>query len=583
MNKILVIEDEEIVRSNIVEILESGEFEAIGAENGRQGIELAFDNLPNLIICDVTMPELDGYGVLKLLRQNSTTKTIPFIFLTARADKTDIRTGMNLGADDYLTKPFRRTELLTAVTARLAKHQAMTEHYHDQLEVAQKELIHSLYYDRLTNLPNQLLLRERFDESLAQKGSGQAPSILIVAIDRFYRVVESLGYAWGDRLIQNVAHRLISCVDFGDTVARLNTDQFAIILASENQNSLALQHHRASQLAKRIIERLSKPINLDQHKISLSASIGIALSPKDGEDIDELMQHAEAALSYAKQMGGNRFQFYSSNIQAVSVELLNLETNLRYALEHSQFQIYYQPQVDLSTGRIIGAEALIRWMHPEQGFISPGQFIPLAEQNGLIVQIGEWVLQTACQQLKKWQDAGLPSLRIAVNLSARQFNQPDLVKKIVQTLASTNLAPQYLEVEITESMLVDNIKLANAQLKELKALGISISIDDFGTGYSSLSYLQKFNLDILKIDRCFVTDINHNEKNATITKAIISMAHGLNLHVIAEGVEKEAELEFLRQQKCNTIQGYLFSPPVPGDKFEEMLKNGAQLKLPSLI
>lgn len=582
MNKILVIEDEEIVRSNIVEILESGEFEAIGAENGRRGVELAVKNLPSLIICDVTMPELDGYGVLKLLRQNSTTKTIPFIFLTARADKTDIRTGMNLGADDYLTKPFRRTELLTAVTARLAKHQAMTERYHDQLEVAQKELIHSLYYDRLTNLPNQLLLRERFDESLAQKGLGQAPSILIVAIDRFYRVVESLGYAWGDRLIQNVAHRLISCVDFGDTVARLNTDQFAIILASENQQSLELTE-QASQVAQRIIERLSKPINLDQHKISLSASIGIALSPKDGEDIDELMQHAEAALSYAKQMGGNQFQFYSSNIQAVSVELLNLETNLRYALEHSQFQIYYQPQVDLSSGRIIGAEALIRWMHPEQGFISPGQFIPLAEQNGLIVPIGEWVLQTACQQLKKWQDAGLPSLRIAVNLSARQFNQPDLIDKIVNILASTKLEPQYLEVELTESMLVDNVKLANSQLKELKALGISISLDDFGTGYSSLSYLQKFNLDILKIDRCFVTDINHNEKNATITKAIISMAHGLNLHVIAEGVEKEAELEFLREQKCNTIQGYLFSPPVPGDKFEEMLQNGAQLKLPSLI
>ncbi len=577
MNKILVIEDEEIVRSNIVEILESGEFEAIGAENGRRGVELAVKNLPSLIICDVTMPELDGYGVLKLLRQNSTTKTIPFIFLTARADKTDIRTGMNLGADDYLTKPFRRTELLTAVTARLAKHQAMTERYHDQLEVAQKELIHSLYYDRLTNLPNQLLLRERFDESLAQKGLGQAPAILIVAIDRFYRVVESLGYAWGDRLIQNVAHRLISCVDFGDTVARLNTDQFAIILASENQQSLELTE-QASQVAQRIIERLSKPINLDQHKISLSASIGIALSPKDGEDIDELMQHAEAALSYAKQMGGNQFQFYSSNIQAVSMELLNLDTNLRYALEHSQFQIYYQPQVDLTSGRIIGAEALIRWMHPEQGFISPGQFIPLAEQNGLIVPIGEWVLQTACQQLKKWQDAGLPPLRIAVNLSARQFNQPDLIDKIVNILTSTKLEPQYLEVELTESMLVDNVKLANSQLKELKALGISISLDDFGTGYSSLSYLQKFNLDILKIDRCFVTDINHNEKNATITKAIISMAHGLNLHVIAEGVEKEAELEFLREQKCNTIQGYLFSPPVPGDKFEEMLQNGAQLK-----
>lgn len=581
MNKILVIEDEEIVRSNIVEILESGEFEAIGAENGRRGVELAIENLPNLIICDVTMPELDGYSVLKLLRQNSTTKTIPFIFLTARADKTDIRTGMNLGADDYLTKPFRRTDLLTAVSARLAKHQAMTERYHNQLEVAQQELIHSLYYDRLTNLPNQLLLRERFDESLAQKGSGQAPVILVVAIDRFYRVVESLGYASGDRLIQNVAHRLISCVDFGDTVARLNTDQFAIILASENQDSLA-PNEQAAKVAQRIIERLAKPINLDQHKISLSASIGIALSPKDGEDLDELMQHAEAALSYAKQMGGNQFQFYSSNIQAVSVELLNLETNLRYALEHSQFQIYYQPQVDLISGRIIGAEALIRWIHPEQGFISPGQFIPLAEQNGLIVPIGEWVLQTACQQVKTWQDAGLPSVRIAVNLSVRQFNQTDLIDKIVRILTSTQLEPQYLELELTESMLVDNIKLANAHLKALKALGISIALDDFGTGYSSLSYLQKFNLDILKIDRCFITDINRNEKNATITKAIISMAHGLNLNVIAEGVETKAELEFLRQQKCNTIQGYLFSPPVPQNKFAEILKNGLQFKLSSL-
>lgn len=582
MNKILVIEDEEIVRSNIVEILESGDFEAIGAENGRRGIEIAVKNLPNLIICDVTMPELDGYGVLKLLRQNSSTKTIPFIFLTARADKTDIRTGMNLGADDYLTKPFRRTELLTAVTARLAKHQAMTERYHDQLEVAQKELIHSLYYDRLTNLPNQLLLREKFDESLLQKGSVQPPSILVMAIDRFYRIVESLGYASGDRLIQNVAHRLITCVDFGDTVARLNTDQFAIILASENQQSLELTE-QASQVAQRIIERLSKPITLDQHKISLSASIGIALSPKDGEDIDELMQHAEAALSYAKQLGGNQFQFYSPNIQAVSVELLNLETNLRYALERSQFQIYYQPQVDLTSGRIIGAEALLRWMLPEQGLISPGQFIPLAEQNGLIVPIGEWVLQTACQQVKTWQDRGLPPLRIAVNLSVRQFNQPDLTEKIVNILTDTKLEPQYLELELTESMLVDNIKLATTHLKKLKALGISISLDDFGTGYSSLGYLQNFNLDILKIDRCFVTDINTNEKNATITKAIISMAHGLNLHVIAEGVETEAELEFLREQKCNTIQGYFFSPPVPGDKLEEMLKNGTKLKLPSRV
>lgn len=582
MKKILVIEDEEIVRSNILEILESGEFKAIGAENGRRGVQLACEEIPSLIICDITMPELDGYGVLKLLRQNSATEMIPFIFLTARADKTDIRAGMNLGADDYLTKPFRRKELLTTVTARLAKHQAMTERYHNELETAHKELIHSLYYDRLTNLPNQLMLRERFYETMTQKGAGRPPSILVVAIDRFYRVVESLGYASGDRLIQNVAHRLITCVDFGDTIARLNTDQFAIILASDDENSQPL-HNYASQVAQNIIECLTKPITLDRNKISLSASIGIALSPRDGDDLDTLMQYAEAALSYAKQLGGNQVQFYSSNIQAVSIELLNLETSLRYALDRSEFQVYYQPQVDLKTGQIVGAEALIRWLHPERGLISPGEFIPLAEENGSIVQIGEWVLQTACHQVKIWQDAGLPPVRISVNLSVRQFNQPDLMKKLVKILDSTGLETRYLELELTESMLVDNINRANSQLKELKALGLSISLDDFGTGYSSLSYLQQFSLDVLKIDRCFVKDINTNQKNATITKAIISMAHGLNLQVIAEGVETEAELEFLREQDCNTIQGYLFSPPVPRDKFEELLKSGKTLNLPSLI
>ena len=582
MNKILVIEDEDIVRSNIVEILESGDFEAMSAENGRQGVQLACEHIPSLIICDITMPELDGYGVLKLLRQNSSTKTIPFIFLTARADNMSIREGMNLGADDYLTKPFRRKELLTTVTARLAKHQAMTEGYKNQIEAAQQEVIYSLYYDRLTNLPNQLLLREKFDESMRDRGSGNNPSILVVAIDRFYRIVEGLGYALGDRLIQNVAHRLITCVDFGDTVARLNTDQFAIILSSENQNS-SLLHDRASDVAQGILQNFSQLITLNENKISLSASIGIALSPKDGEDLDHLMQHAEAALFYAKDRGGNQFQFYSSNIQGVSAELLNLESSLRDALERNEFQVYYQPQVELKTGRIVGAEALIRWIHPELGFISPGQFIPLAEENGSIVQIGEWVLQTACQQVKTWQDAALPPILIAVNLSVRQFNEPDLIEKLVKVLDSTGLEPKYLEVELTESMLVDNIKLANAQLKQLKALGVGIALDDFGTGYSSLSYLQQFSLDVLKIDRCFVTDINTNKKNATITKAIISMAHGLNLNVIAEGVETEAELEFLREQNCNTIQGYLFSPPVPKDKFEAMLKNGNTLKLSSGI
>ena len=574
MNKILVIEDEEIVRSNILEILASGAFEAFGAENGRQGVELACEQIPSLIICDITMPELDGYGVLKMLRQNSTTETIPFIFLTARADKTDIRAGMNLGADDYLTKPFRRKELLTAVTARLAKHRAMTERYNDRLAAVQ--------YDRVTKLPNQLLLREIFDKTIKESASGQPPSIFLVAIDRFYQIVESLGHESGDRLIQTIAHRLIGCVNFGDAVARLNTDRFAIVFASAEENYQALNDY-TEQMVQSIIQRLSEAIPVGENKISLSVSIGIALAPRDGEELDTLMQHAETALSHAQQLGGNQSQFYSSNIQVVPPDVLYLETRLRDALERSEFQVYYQPQVELKTGRIIGAEALIRWIDPKNGFVSPGQFIPLAEQNGLIIPIGEWVLQTACQQVKTWQEAGLPPVRIAVNLSVRQFNQPDLLKKLVKILDSTGLDTQYLELELTESMLVENVKRANSQLKELKALGISISLDDFGTGYSSLSYLQKFSLDVLKIDRCFVTNINTNSKTAAITNAIISMAHSLNLNVIAEGVETEAELEVLKQQGCHTIQGYLFSRPVPSDQFEEMLKTGKSLQLPSMI
>jgi diguanylate cyclase (GGDEF)-like protein len=575
MNKILVIEDEEIVRSNILEILESGDFQAIGAHNGRRGVELACDQMPSLIICDITMPELDGYGVLKMLRQNAATETIPFIFLTARADKTDIRTGMNLGADDYLTKPFRRKELLTAVTARLAKHKAITERYNHQLAAMQ--------YDRVTKLPNQLLLRELFDKAITQNVSNQAPAIFVVGVDRFYPIVESLGHDCSDRLIQTVAHRLISCVDFGDTVARLNTHQFAIILASCDAYSQTIQEY-AKQIADNILNRLAQPISLDETKISLSVSLGIALAPRDGEDLDPLIQHAETALSHAQQLGGNQLQFYSTNIiQTVSPDDLTLETLLRYGLERSEFQVYYQPQVELKTGQIVGAEALIRWIHPEKGFISPGKFIPLAEKNGLIVPIGEWVLHTACQQVKTWQEAGLPPIRIAINLSVRQFNQPDLLESIRHIVELTGLETQYLELEITESMLVENVKLANAQLKELKALGISTSLDDFGTGYSSLSYLQQFSLDILKIDRSFVTDINLNEKTAAITKAILAMANSLDLNVIAEGVETDAELEFLQQQGCHLIQGYLFSPPVPSAKFEEMLKSGKRLKLPSPI
>ncbi|MCT7960265.1 EAL domain-containing protein [Laspinema sp. D1] len=596
MKKILVIEDEELVRNNILEILDTVDFRVIGACNGGIGVQLAEEHLPDLILCDVMMPELDGYGVLAALRNNPVTATIPFIFLTAKGDKTEIRQGMNLGADDYLTKPFRRKELLGAIEARLIKHDALYQGYAREqsravppVPTVQPERSDSIYYDNLTNLPNQLLVREQF-ESLRDRTAQEGRCILILCIglDRFKRINQTLGHDFGDRLLKEVAQRLSQLVRPGDILARLHTDQFAIVLAwgSDKGDRPTLSDPRDSfssnpipeAIAQPILDRLTQPFCLENREIFITASIGMSIYPQNGEDLDQLMKNAGVAMSYAKQLGGNQSQSYTPTLQSESLDDLTLETSLRYALERQELQLYYQPIVGLQNGRIVGAEALVRWHHPQQGMISPVKFIPLAEQTGLIAPIGEWVLQTACNQTKSWQSEGLPPVRVAVNLSFRQFNQVDLSERLVRILAQSGLDPSYLELELTESILVQNVELTIAKLNELKSMGVQISLDDFGTGYSSLSYLQQFPFDLLKIDRCFVQDINTNATNAALTNAIIQMAHSLNLKVIAEGVETPEELAVLYENKCDNIQGYLFSRPVKAEEFKRMLKEGKRLE-----
>ncbi|GAB4283320.1 MAG: hypothetical protein Fur0025_13160 [Oscillatoriaceae cyanobacterium] len=572
MTKILVIEDEEIVRANILEILASGEFEAIGAENGRIGIEIAENEIPDLVICDITMPEIDGYGVLEQLRQNPATATIPFIFLTARADKTDFRTGMNLGADDYLTKPFRRQELLTCIAARLKKQAAYEQRSKRELQQVEAQLNYSLYYDQLTKLPNQLLLRERFGQNLKQSGAGASHSIMLVDLDRFDEIVEALGHKRRDLLVQEVASRLTVAVNAKDTVARLQTHKFAIILSSRDRSKL-------EAIAQHILKLLNHPFQSDGDEVCLAASIGIATTVGGGEDLDGTIKNAQIALSHAKQLGGNQYQMYSPQLQRVSIDKLALESSLRYALERGELFVQYQPQAGLSDGRISSAEALIRWRHPRRGLVSPLEFIPIAEANGAIVPIGEWVLQTACAQVQQWRAAGLPPVRVAVNISARQFQQPNLTDRLVEILNNTGVPPELLELELTESTLVQNVAEAKHRLQEWKDLGLKISLDDFGTGYSSLSYLRQFPFDILKIDRSFVHDVNSDPKNAALTKTIISMAESLNLKVVAEGVETEAELAFLCRQGCHTIQGYLFSRPISADDLALMLCSDKRLSL----
>ena len=401
MKKILVIEDEQVIRENILKLLKAEGYDVTGAENGAQGLNAALSNLPDVILCDVMMPQLDGYGVLVALRSHPVTATVPFVFLTGKADRSQVRQGMELGADDYLTKPFTKAELVGAISSRLKKQAALAQ--------------------------QQYNLR-----------SSQSSALLQEAADR-----------------------------------------------------------------------------LEQIKTSLCG-----------------------------------------------------------ALKREEFQVYYQPQVNLQTGKIMSAEALVRWLHPEKGLISPAEFIPDAEETGFIVQLGEWVLQTACRQMQFWQNAGFSLEQVAVNLSPRQFHQPDLSSRVAQILSEIGLEPSSLELEMTESLMVEDAESAIATLQQLKDLGVSISIDDFGTGYSSLSYLTQYPFDVLKIDRCFISSITDGCTNAAIVKAIIEMAHSLCLEVIAEGVETEAERDFLWRYECDTMQGYLFSPPVSAADFEQLLVSG---------
>lgn len=562
MKKILVIEDEEPVRSNLLELLEAENFHAIAADNGLSGMKLAQEHQPDLIICDVVMPGLDGYGTLVALRQNQVTALIPFIFITAKTEKADLRQGMELGADDYITKPFTRAEVLSAIATQLAKQAAIAQRYAPALRHAAERLNQLVHYDSLTNLPNQILLRERLRQILSQLISDDQPvALLSLSLDRLGQINDTLGYVSGDLLLKNVAKRLTDCVGAGDVVARLTANQFAIILTEISSRA------DAAYVAQAILDTLSRPFLLNVREVFITTSIGISLYPDNSKDLDTLLKQADIAMYQAKQRTGNHYQFYIANITVATYDKIALETSLRYALQRTEFQICYQPQINLKTQQIEAAEALVRWNHPNRGTVSPSEFIPLAEETGLITPLSEWILTTACLQLKAWHVAGYSLLKVAVNLSGYQFTQPNLSQNIAQILSKTGVNPQDLELELTETTLMQNAKVAIKTLSELRNLGIRIAIDDFGTGYSSLSYLKQFPLDTLKIGDCFIHDISQDPKNAAITTAIIHMAHNLGLRVIAEGVEQEAELAFLHQHQCDAVQGYLFAPPLPPELF----------------
>ncbi|WP_420825743.1 EAL domain-containing protein [Pseudomonas typographi] len=444
---------------------------------------------------------------------------------------------------------------------------------------ASEQRIHRLaYYDALTHLPNRTLFQDRLHNALQQAERQKSWVVLMfLDLDRFKPINDSLGHAAGDRMLKDMATRLLACVDEDDTVARMGGDEFTLLLQPRASREQAL--NSAVRVAEQILASLVRPFVLEGREFFVTASVGIALSPQDGNELSQLMKNADTAMYHAKERGKNNFQFYQADMNATALERLELESDLRHALEQQEFVLYYQPQFSGDGKRLTGAEALLRWNHPRRGLVPPGDFIPVLEELGLVVDVGEWVLHQACRQLKAWHQARVRVPKVSVNISARQFSDGQLGTRIAAILEETALPPACLELELTESILMHEVDEAMQILASLKRLGISIAVDDFGTGYSSLNYLKQFPIDVLKIDRSFVDGLPDGEQDAQIARAIVAMAHSLNLAVIAEGVETHDQLAFLREHGCDEVQGYLFGRPMQASRFAAQFSNDALFML----
>ncbi len=422
------------------------------------------------------------------------------------------------------------------------------------------------HHDPLTELPNRLLLRDRLERAIAQgERTDTRVALLFVDLDRFKTVNDSLGHPVGDRLLREAAQRLCECVREMDTVGRHGGDEFLIVLTELRDNDAV------TRVAEYVLAAMSVPFSLDGHDVAISCSVGVAIFPADGRNFDELLKKSDIAMYHAKEAGRNAFRYYTERMNIDALERLDLQNRLRRGLEQGEFVLHYQPVVELATNRIVGAEALVRWNSPDGGLVAPGRFIPVAEECGLIVPLGDWVLGEACRQLRRWHDAGHARLYMAVNLSAIQFRRGSVEESVIRALRDSGADPGSLELELTESILLQGAEHVLASVRQLKGLGVRLSIDDFGTGYSSLAYLKRFAVDKLKIDQSFVRDLPADADNAAIVRAVIQMATSLNLRVVAEGVESEQAVQHLRELQCDYVQGYHLGRPVPADEFRALI------------
>jgi diguanylate cyclase (GGDEF)-like protein len=569
LHQVLLIEDNpgdaRLIREMLAEAPEAP-FQLHFAERLAHGLELLSKGgeagMPALVLLDLSLP--DSFGLETFAKVYAHSPQVPIIVLTGNDDQTVALSAVKGGAQDYLVKSRLDRELLL----RSMQYSIERKRYQVQLE-------HQANYDALTGLPNRNLLHDRLRQAVYAQRSPRAMAVVFIDLDHFKFVNDSLGHGTGDKLLRGMADRLREVLREGDTVARLGGDEFVVILNDQASEEVIF---RAMQ---RIMFEVSQPMMIDGKELYVTCSAGISLHPQDGADVDTLLKNADAAMYRAKDGGRNNFQFFTSEMNERINERLSLENALRRALERKEFLLHFQQKIDLRTGAIAGAEALVRWSHPELGLLRPERFIPLAEETGLIVQIGEWVMRETCHQTRAWLDQGLKPGLVSVNLSARQFRQDGLVRTVSRILEETGIDSRHLEIELTESMVMHNVNTAIATLHGLKSLGIALSVDDFGTGYSSLAYLKDLPIDTLKIDRSFVRDIGYGEgaDEGVIAQAIISLGHALHLKVIAEGVETERQLGFLRRHGCDEVQGFFYGEPVAPESYARLLQNAAKRKV----
>jgi diguanylate cyclase (GGDEF)-like protein len=570
---VLIVDDDPMVRVLVGESLRQIGLVVEEAETGEAALEFLARSQPDVILLDVLMPGMDGFETCTAIRSGERGKHIPVMMMTGLEDIDSIDHAFGLGATDFITKP-----LNYAILGHRVRYLLRTMRAFESLRRSRKAIHQLAYYDVLTNLPNRRMFTERLHQSLeTARRNHRLVGMLFIDIDNFKYINDTFGHSVGDRLLRSVAGQLLTCLRRSDAVgreqevdeypvARLGGDEFTVLLNGIDKAD------DAARAARRIIDAIAVPFLIGTEEVVVTPSIGIAVFPYDGNSVEELIRNADTAMFNAKQHGKNSYEFYTHSMSTSAFERLAMENDLHRAFSNGEFEVYYQPRIDLRTAAVVGLETLLRWHHPEKGIVRPADFILASEECGLIVPIGEWALRTACRQLHRWVGDGLVAVRLGINLSACQFRQTLFNQMLGDSVQEAGIPPAWLELEMTERVILEDIQGGGRALRDLKRMGVHLSLDDFGTGYSSLSLLRRLPIDTLKIDNSFVRDVGTDADNAAIVVAVIGLAHSLRMRVAAEGVETPQQLEFLREHGCDEAQGYYFAEPAPAAEMERWLR-----------